>query len=407
VSDVTAITIGGRPFDLGAVEYELTIQRGAANTWDAPAASYCSLFVRTAQAVDFEVLQAGQPMLVYRGGALRFTGTISDVSVTHPVGKAIARVSVRAMGNVSKLGSIFVGSGSWPAENAALRASRIISEAGLEPDLNLDNGQDVTARAAGSQAALGLLSDLAQGCGASVFDDEAGRIVFQAYRNRINPAASRMWGSYTTTWSATTGTWADQTYANASTPAPVTLPAQGVVYEPQMSQQSAAIVNSVQVSYGTSSPQATITATDANSISAYGTRRVTVTTNLSDSSDATDRAAAVLNAQSFPRWQIGNVDVRLDDLDAPTVASVEAIKIGDRVLLTDIPQPSPVYSQLGVVEGYTETFRPNQHRIVFSLSDPRSSFGTAAWSAISGTKTWGAVNAARKWFDIVNASDVN
>ena len=407
MSDVTAITIGGRPFSLEAVEYELTIQRGASNTWDAPAASYCSLFVRTAQAIDFEVLQAGQVMLVYRGGALRFTGTVSDVGVTHPVNKGVARVSIRAMGNVAKLGSIFVGASSWPAENAALRASRIISDAGLTPDLNLDNGQDVTARSGEAQAALSLLSDLAQGCGAAVFDDEAGRIVFQAYRNRINPSASIMWGAYTSTWSSTSGTWADQTYANATTPPPVTLPASGVVYEPQMSQQSAAIVNTVQVSYGSSSPQATINATDANSVAAYGTRRVTVTTNLSDSSDATDRASAVLNAQSFPRWQIGNVEVRLNDLDAFTVAAVEAVKIGDRVLLTDMPQPSPVYSQLGVVEGYTENFRPNQHRIIFSLSDPRSSFGTAAWGAISGSKTWGAVNGSRKWFDIINASDVN
>lgn len=407
MSDITAITIGGRAFPLDGIEYDVSIQRGAANTWDAPAASYCAMHIRTGAAIDFEVLQAGQPLLIYRGGVLRFTGTISDVSVTHPVGSAVARVTVRAMGNLAKLQSIYVGTGSWSAENAAIRASRIISEAGLTPDLNIDNGQDVTARAADPETAGSLLAALSIGVGAAVFDDEAGRIVFQAYRNRINPSASIMWGAYTTTWSGTSGTWAQQTYVNATLPAPVELPADGVVYEPQMSQQQAAIVNTVQVSYGSSSPQATVSATDANSIAAYGTRKVTVQTNLADSSDASDRASAVLNAQSYPRWQMGNVEVRLDDLTTGQASAVEAIKIGDRVIVTGLPQPSPVFSQLGIVEGYTETFRPDQHRITFSLSDPRSSFGTAAWSAINASKTWGAVNASRKWFDIVNASDVN
>lgn len=409
MSSISAVTIGGKAFSLASVEYQLTIQRGANNTWDAPQASVCSLFILTEQPVDFDVLQAGSSMLVYRGGALRFTGTVSDVSLTHPVNTDYARVTVRAMGNVAKLGSIYVGTGAWSAENAAERAARIINEAGLTPDLNMDNSQDVNARSAGGATALQLLSSLSTSCGASVYDDEQGRIVFQAYRNRINPSASIMWGAYPATqaWSATSGTWGAQAYTQSSLPQPVTLPATGVVYEPQMSQQQAAIVNSVQVSYGTASPQATVAATDANSITAYGTRKVSVTTDLSNSTDASDRASAVLNAQSYPRWQMGNVDVRLDDLSAGDVTSIESVKIGDRLIVSGLPQPSPVYSQLGVVEGYTESFRPDQHRISFSLSDPRSSFGTAAWSSISGTKTWGAVNAARKWFDIVNATDVN
>lgn len=408
MSDVSQITIGGRVFDLGGIEYDLTIQRGASNTWDAPQASYCALFIRTARGIDFEVLQAGQTLQVYRAGDLRFTGTISDVSVSHPINaQGTGRVGVRAMGNVAKLGSIYVGSGAWNAENAAIRASRIITEAGLTPDLNLDSSQDVNARSAGADTASSLLSALAQGVGAAVYDDESGRIVFQAYRNRINPAASIMWGAYATTWAATSGTYGEQAYSSTSLPAPVELPADGVVYEPEMSQQLAAIVNTVDVSYGSSSPQLTVAATDANSVTAYGTRKVSIQTNLANSGDASDRASAVLNAQAFPRWQMGNVAVRIDELTGAQETAVEGLKIGDRVLVTGLPQPSPVFSQLGIVEGYTETFRPNQHRIVFSLSDPRSSFGTASWSSISASKTWGTVNASRKWFDIISATDVN
>ncbi len=408
MSAITRVVIGGRDFALGAVEFDLSIQRGTANTWDAPQASYCAMIIRTSQAVDFDQLQAGKTMVVYRGPSPRFTGTISDVAVAHPPGKDIARVTVRAMGNLAKLGSIYVGSSLWPPENAAVRAARIVNESGLTPSINLDNSQDVIERAAGAATALELLSSLALSCGAAVFDDDDGRIVFQAYRNRINPSSSIMWGAIPTTWATTSGTWAAQTYANAGTlAAPVMLPTTGVVYEPQLSQQQAAIVNTVQVSYGSASPQATTTATDANSITAYGTRKVSITTNLANVADAGDRASAVINAQSYPRWQMGNVEARLDDLDAGTVSALEGIKIGDRVEVTGIPQPSPLFSQMGVVEGYTETFRPDQHRISFSISDPRSSFGTASWSSISGTKTWGAVNAARKWFDIVAATDVN
>lgn len=411
MSTITQVSIGGRLIDLSSVEYQVSVQRGASAPWDGPQASTCSVSVRTASAAIVEALQVGGVLLLDVDGARRFTGRVSDVSIDHTPGSDVAKVSIRGMGNLAQLGQVFVGSAGYAAEASTVRAANIINDAGYTPNVNMDEAQTLNAYTGGAQPALQLLGDVASWCGASVYDDANGYIVFAAYRNRINPfgsipwkavASTKTWGSY-----SATSAWSAQAYDSATLPSPVDIPPAAIVFEPKFSQQLSAVANVVQVSYGTASPQATTSATDSNSVTAFGTRKVSITTQLDNLSDASDRASAVTNAQSYPRWTLGNVTVALDDLTTAQQSAITGLRPGDRVTVTGLPQPAPAHTMLGIVEGYTETWRPNEHRMTLAISDPRASYGTAAWSAISGTKTWGTVNATRKWFDIVAATDVN
>lgn len=423
MSTITAVSVTGATklsIDLADVEYQVTITRGGTAPYDGATASTCSINVRTRNADDFLNLRAGAFINVSKdvpsgGEQGAFSGTISDVTLEHLVNSDEVRVLIKAIGYVARLGQFQTGPISWDEEGVNGRAARIIGTVGLVPDINLDTTKVIAKTITDADAAdtaLSALEEVIQSVGAVAYDTAAGDIVVQGLAQRAIPQPNKSWESYRPldafqTWNGVLEAWKDQTYPNATRPDPVTLPPDAVVWSPQFMQLNGSIVNWVDATYGAASAHISSVVTDTGSIADFGRRGTILNTKLTSSLDATTRAQMVVNASSQPYWNLANVGLAIDLMNDVDSEAVQAIKPGDRVIVTDIPQPAPYTDYLGNVEGYTETFTPNKHRITLSISNPRWSGSTAPWSAISGTKTWASVNAARHWYDIVAASDVN
>lgn len=426
MSTITAVTVSGPTklaIDPSQVEYQVTITRGGTAPQDGATASTCAISIWTDSAADFLTLRAGSSLFVYKddgsgGDQIAFTGTLSDVALEHRTNETgRARVKLKGIGNIARLGQYQTGAISWDQEGVNGRAARIIGTLGLTPDINLDTtamiAKTITS-ASDNDTALSSLEEIIQSIGAIAYDTADGSIVVQGLAQRAIPQPNKSWESYRplsafVMWSGIglTSEWSGQTYSSATSPAPVTLPASGVAWEPTFTQTNGSIVNYVDATYGSPSTHISSVVTDTGSISDFGRRGVTITTQLTSNVDATTRAQLVVNAASQPYWNLADVTVAVEQLSSVDAAAVQAIRPGDRVIIPSLPQPAPYTSYLGNVEGYTESFTPNKHRITFSVSNPRWSGSTAPWSSIAGTKTWAAVNAARHWYDIVASSDVN
>jgi len=189
-----------------------------------------------------------------------------------------------------------------------------------------------------------------------------------------------------------------------STTAATVLPSNGVIFTPAWTQNQVSIINDVTVSHG--DPASYHTATDATSIATYGRRALTLETGLDKAADATSRANAILLAQAYPLWNLGNISIYVDQLTVPERDQVLALISGSSVLVNDLPQPAPFEQFLGLVEGWSETYTPGQHILTLSISDPRYSYQTVTWGEVSPTLQWGDVDPTIIWYNVVTADDL-
>ena len=412
-----SVYLDGTELSPAIVEYQVSITRGSGSVYGGPTASTCSLNIRTTDIADLIGFSVGAEIAVYVYGAIqRFVGTVSDLRIEHPrPGHDLARIQINAVGPVAALGTTYSQTEDWPEETAGARADRILGQRQVgvgnsitQSVVNVDTSQTVLARPLDPENTITLLQELCDSVGAAVFDDTAGRIQFQAHANRLNPWAAIIWQRATGTW-ATQGsaTWDDATYDDISYAAPVQLAYGSVVWEPYWQQSLGSVVNDVTVTYG--SPAATETSTEAPSVTAYGSRHAGVTTILSNAGDASDRAAKITATQAYPKWSLASAEIDMTGTLASDPALHEdilALRIGDRVSLKDLPDPSPLYTVEAVVEGYSETYTPDHHYLTFALSDPIASGLTATWASMPVGKTWATVTTGVRFVDVITPYDV-
>ena len=131
-----------------------------------------------------------------------------------------------------------------------------------------------------------------------------------------------------------------------------------------------------------------------------------LTTQLSDPLDASDRAGAIITAQSEPRYDLQQIQIFVDLLTTPQRTAVLGLISGDRVQINSLPEPAPITQFLGIVEGWSEQYTDQGHVLTLSLSDPRYSYAMAQWISVDPTLIWGNVNASIQWYNVVLPDDL-
>ena len=404
---ITEIAIDGVPLDLATVEYTIAIDHGRDNVTSPPNASAAEIVLYDPDDVTVPISGV---LTIKAFGQLRFTGVISDAELSHeyrPSGEVRARVRIPAMGNLSLLGLYEVGAAGYLEETLVDRVEGILDETGVTYTANTDPYMVVLPVDPGPAAsALSRLSALCTDTGATMCDLPDGNILFESYSRRgygYNPAT---FAQVPDTFADVNYIWADVYHRVSAAPIPVELPADAVVWTPVWRKSVLTVVNQATVEYGTADPRDAITATDAASVTAHKLRAVTLGTALADATDAYDRAHAIITAQSEPRWNLSQIQILMDNLDSTTRTTVLGLIQGSRIIVSNLPQPAPAPSYMGVVEGWSESHTPDGYRLTLSLSDPRYSYAMAAWADVDPALLWSGVNASRKWFDVVLPADL-
>lgn len=406
---ITGITVAGA--DVAECDIDgaaVRITHGREGVADGPSASTAALTILVPVMPAWTV---GDPITIDVRGARRFTGHLTDVTLTghetHPDGLPAAVLSLTAVGAVSLLGVRDVtAQAPWPAESGVARANRILTAADVPhtvaglPQAQVI-GQDVDRR-----TALSLIGDLATAVGAAVFDTTDGRVSFQMFTDRAPGVQWVTWAEAAGTWDAAAGTWADWAVDSPNADLPVNLPCDSVAWEPVWTATAGLIVNHVTIGYGENDE--TLTRSDPASVARYGRRHAGEDTQLADAQSADYRAGLILARYALPAWNMRSVDVDPGALDPATLADVMAVMCGNRVQLTGLPQPAPAASVVMVAEGWTHTLSAYSETLTFALSDPSHSYAGIVWEAVDPAITWNTVPPALSWPNaITNAALMN
>ena len=393
---ISDILLNGSPLDLSTIEYQVQIQHGRSDVTSSPQPSNAQIVIRGSVGVDVEI---SDTLVVQAYGFNRFTGQISDVTISHLSSvPPVAISTITAVGELSRVGFVEVGASGYPHDTVRERIDTVLTAVGL-PYLNGASPTVELHQVTGSDIqptdALSYLGQVAEWTGATYFDDPAGQIVFESYGERGIT-------SFEGTWANSLGTWAIQTFQwneFGIIPLPTVIPSDTVIFTPTWSKTRQTIINSVTV-LGYNETHET-TQTDSASIAAYGLREYRLNTEIRQSADVIDRAGSIITAQANPLWNLGAVSIMVHNLDTVTRDLVLSLVSGMAVSLSDLPQPAPVANYLGIVEGWGEVYVPGEHTLTLSLSDPRYSYETVTWGEVDPALEWGDIPADLQWFEIL------
>jgi len=390
------ITLAGSVIDLDLFEFNVTVAHGRSDVTSSPTASNTQIVLRGDTG---PLLELADTVAISFDGVDRFTGAISDLNVSFiSTGTPTAITTITAMGNLAKLGYTDVGASGYIEQTARQRVEGILDATGLDylnagdPDITLYAILEADAQ---PSTALDALGRIAQGTGATYYDDPTGRIIFEDYGNRGSTTFAGIWANQVGTWSEAEGTWADYPLF----PLSFNLEAPGVIFAPTWSKTLTPLINDVTVTYG---PDLSVTQTDSASITQYGRREYRLDTDIKTIGDATTRAAGIMTAQANGLWNLGQISVLVDQLDADDTTALLELVSGSLVTLTGLPASGPYSSYIGIVEGWTDSYNNGQHVLTLSISDPRFSYQTLTWGEVTADLTWSAVDADAAWFEIVS-----
>ena len=397
---ITEILLAGSPLDLNTVEYQVSVQHGRSDILSAPQASSAQIVIRGAVGVDAEITD---DVVIEAYGDPRFTGQISDVRVTHLSSvPPVALTQITAMGNLARVGFVEVGASGFSEQTVFERVTAVLDATGLDYLNGADTDlvlHSVSSGNAEPTDALSYLQRLAEGTGATYYDDPAGRIVFESYGNRGITAFAGIWANQVGTWADQTEAWEDYPVDRATT----NIPGGAVVFSPAWSRTRQTILNTVTVVGYTGHEE---TASDSVSIAAYGLKEYRLETDIKNNADVLTRAGGIITAQANPLWSLGELSIFVHQLDTTDRDLILALVSGMAVSLANLPQPAPLDNFLGIVEGWGEVYVPGQHVLTLSVSDPRYSFETVTWAEVDPALEWGDVSADLQWYEIITGNDL-
>jgi len=394
---ISQILLNDVPLDLDTVEYQVQIQHGRADVTANPQPSNCQIIIRGSVGVDIEI---SDELVIKAYGFDRFTGQVSDVSITHlSADPPVAVSTVTGIGELSRVGFTEVGASGYPEQTVSQRVEEVLIAVGL-PYLNGADSVTTLAAITGGDItptdALTELANLAERNGGTYFDDPYGRIVFEAYGAPGSTTFAGAWSSQVDTWADATVTWSSYPVNMSST----LIPDDTIIFTPTWAKTRQSLVNSVTV-LGHNETHET-TQTDAASIASYGLREYRLNTDIKDAADVIERAGNIITAQANPLWNLGTISIMVQNLDEANRDRIMQLVSGMEVSILNLPQPAPELQYAGIVEGWGEVYTPGEHIFTLSLSDPRFSFETITWGEVYADIEWADVFDTARWFEIIS-----
>jgi len=343
---------------------------------------------------------------------LVFAGRITDLSAAWDDSTDSPVVQVTASGFTADLDNRTVGDEPWTVETVDARAHRILTLAGLPIDIDIDTSIDtllLSYRDVDAQGATGLLQQIATSVDGVLW-----------------PAVHQTLGAYLRLEDPSLRASLLKLHEDAGTivivqadpSSGIDLSACVVLRDPVTWLQSVSdVVTRVAVGWkvqgvdDTGLPMitdATVQQVDGPLEVLYGTRRVSVSTELQAAEDATEVAARILARTSPADWRAEGLTI--DDEDVlPDEAGVAMMlnlldgtsRIGAPVVLNDLPGWSPGGTVAGVyLEGGTYRFVGGRWVLELLVSAAAGLGQSAQWDQLGPTWTWNQWEPSLTWNDL-------
>ena len=156
--------------------------------------------------------------------------------------------------------------------------------------------------------------------------------------------------------------------------------------------------NSLTIKYNATS-SAEVSASDAASISLYGTLAQIITTTLHNSADATAQANFYLSLRAQPQPIFSEItfDLTNPELDNADRDNLLGIFMGEAIALNNLPLNMNSGTFQGFVEGWSFQASYNQLSVTLLLSPLAYSLQAMRWNDVPITERWNSVSPTLDW----------
>ena len=156
--------------------------------------------------------------------------------------------------------------------------------------------------------------------------------------------------------------------------------------------------NSLTIKYGATSSSEQ-SASDAASISQYGTLAQIITTTLHNAADATEQANFYLSLRANPQPIFSEItfDLTNPEIDNADRDNLIGIFMGEAIALVNLPLNMSSGTFQGFVEGWTFQASYNQLSVTLLLSPLAYSLQAMRWNDVPITETWSSVSPTLDW----------
>ena len=158
------------------------------------------------------------------------------------------------------------------------------------------------------------------------------------------------------------------------------------------------IRNNVTINYKNN---AQATASDATSISYYGTQAYEITTSLENAVDAEYQADFYLALRAYPEAQFRSITFPIQNPEIGDAVrdSLLNIFMGMPVNITDLPANITNGQFQGFVEGWTFQASYNGLFLTLMVSPLAYSLQSMQWANVGGAETWNTINTSLDWLN--------
>jgi hypothetical protein len=363
-----------------------------------------------------------QPPPVTSRRVLVFTGAVTDV-VASPVDATTLELRVTAADYGADLGNRVIGDDPWPVHTVLERVNRVTELAGITVPARVDTPLGallVSARDVDAQPTYALLQDLAQTAGgvlwAATHATTGPYLWMENPENRAAVSELALQGGII----VIVGTGNTETLT--------TISACDLLQEPiSWAQDTGDVSTVVAVTWAEQGvddeglptrTDRTVTVTDTDAVAEYGTRRLSIGTDLVSELDATVRANRVLVQVRAVGWRIDGLtwDTAAVPVSVPSVDDAAraqsfldlldgTLRMGLPVTLVDMPAYAPRGAQSTVyVEGGKYDFTGGLWRLALTVTPSSGAGRSATWAEIDPTWTWTNWAWDMTWQDLYGVS---
>jgi hypothetical protein len=352
-----------------------------------------------------------------------FDGAVTDLTVSPMAGDAAIAAEIIAVDLGGTLANRIIGDIPWSAEPVGVRAERIIDLAGLSAAglrISPDSSATVVSyRDVDAQSAVGLLQDLAQSIGDTLWVATNANIgPFIWFEDPDDRAAVRQLVMDNGVIIIVEGGGATSS----------TMSACDILQEPvKWSQTSGDVVTVVAVQWleqtlndeGIPAPtERQLVVNDTAAQATYGTIRYSVSTELTGVVDAGALAGNILARSRYTGWKVDGLTMDTATLPA-TVASVDdrtrasaffnlldgTARMGASVTITDMPDYAPRGAVNSVfVEGGSYSFDGLDWRLEMTVTPSAGQGHSAEWGDFPPDWQWMEFFSGIHWVDLYGAA---
>lgn len=370
------VTIGGTNYT-GKALNGVSITYGRSNVWDQSRASYATIeIINLTDVVETFNLNDEVVIKIQNSSGIDkvlFTGILSDVTNKSAFSSSNVKVTIHtisALGPFAKM-SRTITSGSWPKEYDDDRMDRIFTAAGVTVDIIDTPGiyefTSITHNPEDTYTLAAYYANMALGY---IYETNDGKVGFANESRRTLKAEADGYFVIPTGSIITSGVTSSKTFTD--------------------------IANDIVLEY---KANATVSGTNATSISNYGIRGFDVRTELEQMSQAQDQLDRYLALRSIPRTSLSQFSVQLE-LDALTNSQRNTlidIYMGLPIEVQSLPSAIYNGTYKGFVEGYTFVINKEQTGLTISSTEAAYSLVPERWQDVLATTEWLDVDPAIQW----------